>query len=124
MSTLTDIRAAFAVALRPVIQSYPKVPASPVVPCAFVASDDIEYDTDFDGGAIYRIPVQFLTTLTPWDDSQTEMDDFIAHDGTAVAALLDDTGYETRVTGVRNYGATKYGVDDYMGAQVLVEVIV
>lgn len=126
MSALDDIRADQADALNGVsgLSSYARVPGSLNTPAAVVAPDGIEYSTDFDGGATYRFPIQFLATLADWGTAQDDLDGFVSHDSAAIAALHDDTTFETRVVGMENYGLTTFAGTDYLGAQVIVEVIV
>lgn len=126
MSSLADMRSALAVALDGIgtLSTYEVVPGQVNTPCAVIAPDGIEYDTDFDGGATYRFPVQFLVSLGDWGTAQRSLDGYVSHDGTAVAALNDDvTGFETRVVGMEGYGLTQFNSTDYLGAQLIVEVI-
>lgn len=127
MTALADIRSALAAALDPVtdLSAYETVPAQVNTPAAVVAPDSIEYDTDFDGGATYTLPVQFLVALGDWGTAQRVLDGFIAHNGTATVALNDDVvGFEVRVVRMESYGLTTFANTDYLGAQLVVEVIV
>lgn len=126
MSSLGDIRTALSTALDAVsgLSAYAVVPGQVNTPAAVIAPDSIEYDTDFDGGATYRFPVQFLVSLGDWGTAQRALDAFIAHDGTATNALDNDVaGYEVRVVGMEGYGLTQFGDTNYLGAQLIVEVI-
>lgn len=126
MSSLTDIRSALSAALDGVsgLSTYEVVPGQVNTPAAVIAPDGIEYDTDFEHGATYRFPVQFLVSLGDWGTAQRVLDGYISHDGTATAALNDDvTDFETRVVGMEAYGLTQFGDMNYLGAQLVVEVI-
>lgn len=125
MSSLADIRSALADALGSVsgLSTYEVVPGQVNTPAAVIAPDGIEYDTDFDHGATYRFPVQFLVSLGDWGTAQRVMDGYVSHDGTAVAALNDLADFETRVVGMEGYGLTQFSDTNYLGAQVIVEVI-
>jgi hypothetical protein len=126
MSALADIRTALADALGSVsgLSTYEVVPGQVNTPAAVIAPDGIEFDTDFDHGATYRFPVQFLVSLGDWGTAQRVIDGYVSHDGTATAALNDDvTDFETRVIGMEGYGLTQFGDTNYLGAQLIVEVI-
>ena len=125
MSTLEDIRSTLATALAsaPGLSTYEVVPGQVNAPAAVVAPEGIEYSTDFDGGATYRLPVQFLVSLGDWGTAQRVLDGYIAHDGTAVAAV-HDSDLEARVVGLEGYGLTTFGTTDYLGAQLIVEVLI
>lgn len=126
MSSLADMRSALAAALDGIgsLSTYEVVPGQVNTPAAVIAPDSIEYHTDFDGGATYRFPVQFLVSLGDWGTAQRSLDGYVSHDGTAVAAIDDDvTGFETRVIALEAYGLTQFNSTDYLGAQLIVEVI-
>lgn len=125
MTTLDDIRSVVASALEscPGLSTYETVPGQVNTPAAVVAPDDIEYETDFDGGATYRLPVQFLVSIADWGTAQRKLDSYIAHDGSAVEAIHDqETNY--RVAGLEAYGLTEFAGIEYLGARLLVEVVV
>lgn len=125
MTTLDDIRSTLADALTACdgLSTYETVPGSINAPAAVVAPDAIEYETDFDGGATYRLPIQFLVSLGDWGTAQRKLDAYVAHDGSAVEAVhAQDTNY--RVVGLESYGLTDFAGSDYLGAQLIVEVIV
>lgn len=126
MATLETIRSSLQTALATVstLNAYETVPGQVNTPAAVVAPDGIEYETDFDGGATYRLPIQFLASLGDWGTAQRQLDDYIAHDGTAVAAVEATTDVEVRVVGMESYGLTTFGDTNYLGCQVIVEVIV
>jgi hypothetical protein len=126
VSALGDIRTALATALAgaPGLNTYEVVPGQINTPAAVVAPEGIEYLTDFDGGATYRLPVQFLASLGDWGTAQRQLDTYIAHDGTAVAAIHAAEGIEVRVVSMESYGLTTFSDTSYLGAQVIVEVIV
>ena len=126
MSALEDIRSSLKTALAGAsgLNSYAVVPGRVDVPAAVVAPEGIEYDTDFEGGATYTIPVQFLAALSDWGTAQRQLDGYIAHDGSAVDAIHAATDIEARVVRMEQYGLTSYAGVDYLGAQVIVEVIV
>lgn len=125
MSTLDTIRADLKTALAGVsgLNAHARVPGSITPPAAVVAPEAIEYDTDFNHGATYRFPVQVLVGLGEWDTAQRQLDDFVAHDGTAVAAINDDTTVEARVVGMDGYGLTSFAGVEYLGAILNVEVL-
>lgn len=126
MATLDDIRSALKTALADAsgLNAYETVPGQINTPAAVVAPEGIEYETDFDGGATYRLPVQFLAALGDWGTAQRQLDGYIAHDGTAVVAIHAADDIEVRVTGMEAYGLTEFAGTSYLGAQVIVEVIV
>lgn len=126
MASLDDIRTALAAALDacPGLSTYEVVPGQVNPPAAVIAPDTIEYETDFDGGATYRIPVQFLVDLGDWGTAQRKLDGYVSHDGTAAVAVHDATTIEARIAGLEAYGLTTFGITDYLGAQLIVEVIV
>lgn len=126
MSALEDIRTALKTALAGAsgLNSYAVVPGRVDPPAAVVAPEGIEYNTDFEGGATYTIPVQFLASLGDWGTAQRELDGYIAHDGTAVDAINEADGIEARVIRMEQYGLTTFANTDYLGCQVVVEVIV
>jgi hypothetical protein len=125
VSTLDDIRTTLASAVSVGgVQGYARVPGQINTPAAVVAPDSIAYSTDFDGGATYTVPVQFLVSLGDWASAQAQLDGIIAHDGSAVEAIHEVTDFEVRVTGMQDYGLTTYAGTDYLGASLLVEVIV
>lgn len=126
MAALEDIRAALKAALATAdgLNAYETVPGQINTPAAVVAPEAIEYETDFDGGATYRFPIQFLAALGDWGTAQRQLDGYVAHDGAAVAAIHDATDIEVRVTGLEAYGLTEFSNTSYLGAQVIVEVIV
>lgn len=125
MATLETIRTSLETALATVssLNAYDTVPGQINTPAAIVAPDTIEYEVDFDGGATYRLPIQFLASLGDWGTAQRQLDGYIAHDGTAVAAL-EASNLEVRVLALENYGLTTFGDTNYLGAQVVLEVIV
>lgn len=125
MTTLADIRSELATALDaiPDLSAYAVVPGQANTPCAVVAPDSVEYDTTFDGGATYRLPVQFLVSLGDWGTAQRVLDDLVAHDGMAPAAVHDAATLEARVVGLEGYGLTTFAGADYLGAQLIVEVL-
>lgn len=126
MSGLSDIRDDLYTALTGVsgLTVYKRVPGQINPPAAVIAPDSVEYDTDFEHGATYRLPVQVLVQLGEWDSAQQQMDGFVAHDGTAVLAINDDTTVEARVLSMEGYGLTSFAGVDYLGAALIVEVIV
>lgn len=126
MSTLDDIRDDLKTALASVsgLQAHARTPGSITPPAAVVAPESIEYDIDFDGGATVRLPVQVLVQFGEWDSAQKQIDAFVAHDGTAVAAINDDTTVEARVVGMDSYGLTDFAGIVYLGAVLNVEVLV
>jgi hypothetical protein len=125
MAALEDIRTSLETALEEVatLNVYATVPGQVNTPAAVVAPDSIEYATDFNGGAAYRLPIQFLASLGDWGTAQRLLDGYVAHDGTAVAAI-EAADVEVRVVGMENYGLTTFGEWNYLGCQVIVEVIV
>lgn len=126
MATLEDIRATLKTALEDAsgLNSYATVPGQINTPAAVVAPEGIEYDTDFNGGATYRLPIQFLASLGDWGTAQRQLDTYIAHDGTAVEAINATDDIEVRVVSMDGYGLTEFAGTNYLGAQVTVEVIV
>ncbi len=126
MSALDDIRDDLQSALAAVsgLHAYARVPGRINAPAAVVAPDSVEFNADFGGGAVYRLPVQVLVQLGEWDTAQTQLDAFVAHDGTAVDAINDAAGVEARVTNLESYGLTTYAGNPYLGAVLIVEVIV
>lgn len=126
MSALEDIRTALASALSGAsgLSTYEVVPGAIEAPAAVVAPEGIEYSTDFDGGATYTIPVQFLAALGDWGTAQRKLDAYIGHDGSAVESIHAATDIEARVVRMEQYGLTTFANTDYLGAQVIVEVIV
>lgn len=126
MSALDDIRAAIAAELRSVagLEAYQWSPGQINPPAAIVAPEGIEYNADFDGGAIYRFPVQFLAALGDWESAQKELDGFVSHDSAAVAAINGTSDFEARVVGMESYVLTTWGLTEFLGAQLIVEVIV
>lgn len=124
MSTLDTLRTSLAAALRdvPGLSTYEVVPGKVNTPAAVVAPDGIEYDVDFDGSATYRFPVQFLVALGDWGTAQRKLDGIVSHDGTAVAAI-HGSDLEVRVATMEAYGLTQFAGTDYLGAQLIVEVI-
>lgn len=126
MSALEDtIRPALKAALEDVqgLSAYEVAPATVNVPAAIVAPEGIEYSTDFDGGATYTFPIQFLASLGDWGTAQRQLDEYVSHDGTAVAAI-HAADIEARVVRMEQYGLTTYGDTNYLGCQVIVEVLV
>lgn len=125
MAALDDIRSTLATALKTAsgLSAYETVPGQVSTPAAVVAPDGVEYSTDFDGGATYTLPVQFLASLGDWATAQRQLDAYISHDGTAVDAI-HEADIEARVLRMENYGLTTFGDTDYLGAQLIVEVIV
>lgn len=125
MSSLADIRTALAGALGGVsgLSTYEVVPGQINAPAAVIAPDGIEYDTDFEHGATYNLPVQFLVSLGDWGTAQRTMDEIVSHDGDGVAALNDVATFECRVVRMEGYGLTTFATTDYLGAQLIVEVI-
>lgn len=125
MSTLDDIRDDLKTALAASgLQAHARVPGSITPPAAVIAPDSVEYDADFEHGATYRLPVQVLVQMGEWDSAQKQLDGFVSHDGTAVAAINDIATIEARVTGMESYGLTDFGGAAYLGAVLTVEVIV
>lgn len=125
MAALEDIRSSLKTALATAsgLNAYATVPGQINTPAAVVAPEGIEYEADFDGGAIYRLPIQFLSSLGDWGTAQRELDGYVSHDGTAVAAIHAATDIEVRVIGMESYGLTEFAGTSYLGAQVVVEVI-
>lgn len=125
MSALDDIRTALKTALATCadLNGYEVAPAQVNVPAAIVAPEGVEYSTDFDGGATYTFPIQFLASLGDWGTAQRQLDAYVAHDGSAVDAIHAAT-VEARVVRMDQYGLTTYGDTNYLGCQVVVEVIV
>lgn len=126
MSTLDDIRDDLKTALATVsgLKAHARVPGQITPPAAVVAPDSVEFDSTFEHGATYRLPVQVLVQLGEWDSAQKQLDGFVAHDGTAVAAINDDTTVEARVVSMGDYGLTQFAGVDYLGAVLTVEVLV
>ena len=126
MSALGDIRTALKTGLGTAsgLSAYEVVPGRIDAPAAVVAPEGIEYDTDFEGGATYTLPIQFLVALGDWGTAQRQLDGYIAHDGSAIAAINAITDIEVRVVRMEQYGLTTFANTDYLGAQVVVEVIV
>lgn len=125
MSTLDDIRDDLKTALAGVtgLQAHARVPGQITPPAAVVAPESVEYDADFEHGATYRLPVQLLVQLGEWDSAQKQIDGLAAHDGTAVAAINDDTTVEARVVRMESYGMTEFAGVAYLGAVLIVEVL-
>lgn len=125
MSTLDDIRDDLKTALAGVtgLQAHARTPGTITPPCAVVAPDSVEYDTDFEHGATYRLPVVVLVQLGEWDSAQKQLDGFVAHDGTVVLAINDDATVEARVVSMEGYGLVPYAGTEYLGATLIVEVI-
>lgn len=125
MNTLDTIRTELAAVLNAVsgLQAYAKVPGQINAPAATVAPDSIEYNADFEGGATYTLPVQFLVSLGDWSTAQGIMDGFVAHDGTAVEAI-NGADIEARVLRMEDYGLTEFAATNYLGARLIVEVLV
>lgn len=125
MSALDTIREDIASALNGVggLTAYKRVPGQISAPAAVVAPDSIEYSTDFDGGATYRLPVQLMVSLGDWESAQAALDPLVAHDGSAVEAIHAITSVEVRVVAMEDYGLTSYANTDYLGARLIVEVI-
>lgn len=125
MSSLADIRSALADALNAVsgLSAYEVVPGQVNTPAAVIAPDGIEYDTDFEHGATYNLPVQFLVSLGDWGTAQRVLDAFISHDGTGVEAVNGVTDFECRVVRMEGYGLTEFAQTNYLGTQLIVEVI-
>ena len=126
MSALDDIRSALKTALAGAsgLNTYATVPGSVHAPAAVIAPESIEYDMDFDGGATYTLPIQFLADLTDWGTAQRKLDGYVAHDGTAVAAINDATDIEARVIRMEDYALTTFADTNYLGCRLIVEVIV
>jgi hypothetical protein len=126
MSALEDIRTALASALQAAsgLSTYEVVPGQINAPAAVVAPEGIEYSTDFEGGATYTLPIQFLASLGDWGTAQRKLDSYIGHDGSAVDAIHATTDIEARVLRMENYGLTTFAGTDYLGAHLIVEVIV
>ena len=125
MSTLATIRTELADALNSVsnLSAYAYVTGQVNTPAVVIAPEGVEYDTTFDGGATYRLPLQFLVSLGDWGTAQRVIDDFIDHDGAGATAIYT-ADLEVRIVGGVEYGLTTFGDKDYLGAQVTVEVIV
>lgn len=126
MAALKDIRSALKTVLAGAsgLNAYETVPGQINAPAAIVAPDSIEYSTDFDGGATYTFPIQFLASLGDWGTAQRQLDDYIAHDGLAVEAIHATTDLEVRVVSMGDYGFTEFGDTTYLGCRLNVEVIV
>lgn len=126
MSALGDIRTDLARALEDVdgLSSYDTVPGQVNTPAAVVAPEDIEYHVDFEGGATYTLTIQFLVSIGDWATAQETLDGFVSHDGTAVAAIEASEDVNASVIGIQAYGLTQFANTDYLGAQLIVRVLV
>jgi hypothetical protein len=124
-STLETIRTNLKNALEeaPGLSAYATVPSQVNTPAVVVAPEGIEYEVDFDGGATYTLPVQFLASLGDWATAQRTLDAYVSHDGSAVAALYDTEGFEVRVLRLESYGLTEFAGTNYLGVQLVVEVL-
>lgn len=125
MSALDTIRDALKTSLATVtgMQAHARVPGQITPPAAVVAPEGIEYDADFEHGATYRLPVQLLVQVGEWDSAQKQLDGFAAHDGTAVVAINATSSIEARVVSMDSYGLIQFAGVDYLGAQLIVEVL-
>lgn len=124
MSALDDVRADLADALDALadLKGYAKAPGEVVAPAAVVIPSGWTEAT-LDNSATYTLLVQFLVPMGDWPKAQADLDALVAHDGTAVAAI-HAADIEARVVGMEQYGVTQWGLTEYMGAQLTVEVYV
>lgn len=124
MTALEDIRAALATAADSLdeVQGYDYVPAQVNPPAAVVGADAVSYDADLEHEATYRIPVTVLCSLGDWESAQRQLDPLISHDGALVTALNAAAGFDCQVLAMQDYGLTTYGVTEYLGAVLIVEV--
>lgn len=135
MPSLYDIRAALRARLATVegLRTYGSVPESVNPPMAYVGLlESVEFDTAFARGADrWLIPVRVLVAKATDRAAQAKLDSYLAGSGAASlkaaiegdGANLGGNAHTVRVTGVRDYGVIEHGGVNYLGAELLVDII-
>lgn len=101
-------------------------------PCAFVAGPSGDFDQTFDGGVNLTFDVVVLVSRGDTRTGQERLDAYLADSGAAsikarveADSELDGEVSSVRVSGWRDYGGRfTVGDTEYIGARVLVEVLI
>lgn len=134
-ASITAVRDGLKVRLETIagLRGYSRVPDKPEPPCAVVLGPVvIEFDHTMARGCDrIVIPIQVLASKAVDDISQTTLDGYLG--GTGATSIkqavegdrrLGGIAQSTRVMRVEGYGQVEYVGIDYLGARLIVEVVV
>lgn len=129
--SLAEIRQGLATNLGDIsgIRTYPEIPDNPVMPCAIVQLDSVNYDQTFQRGLTeYDFTIQLVVGRVTERRAQQKLDEFIDAGARSVkTAIQADTtlggsAFDCRVTGMDNIDSVTIGETTYLAANFAVTV--
>lgn len=129
--SLAEIRQGLATNLGDIsgIRTYPEIPDNPVMPCAIIQLDSVNYDQTFQRGLTeYDFTVQLVVGRVTERRAQQKLDEFIdAGERSVKTAIEADTtlggsAFDCRVTGMDNIDSVTIGETTYLAANFAVTV--
>lgn len=129
--SLSDIRSGLATNLGTIssIRTYTEIPDNPVMPCAIIALESVEYDRTFNRGeAEYTFTVRLIVARVTERRAQQKLDEFIDAGARSVKTAIESdrtlggAAFDAVVERLNNIDAVTIGSTDYLAADFAVTV--
>lgn len=129
--SLSDIRSGLATNLGTIssIRTYTEIPDNPVMPCAIIALESVEYDRTFGRGETeYTFTVRLIVARVTERRAQQKLDEFIDAGARSVKTAIESdrtlggAAFDAVVERLNNIDAVTIGSTDYLAADFAVTV--